>query len=195
VIGLDRVVRMLLNPVQGRGNQLIEPPRVNRRTVRRDLDRDRASAQRPGEEAPGRGQIAPGRQQDVDDLAMLVDRTVEISPPPGNPDAGLIDEPPVAWSVPTGPRRLDELLREPLHPPVNGDVINGDAALGQQLFNVAEGQAVPQVPPDRHRDHLRREPETRKYRDHASWSHQTGLPPSVINQCNSAFAPIRAARR
>jgi hypothetical protein len=34
---------------------------------------------------------------------------------------------------------------EALHPPVDGDVINDDAALGQQLFHVAVGQAMPQI--------------------------------------------------
>ena len=46
---------------------------------------------------------------------------------------------------------------EPLHPPVDGDVIDGDTALGQQLLDITVGQAVPQVPADRHRrdqDHL-----------------------------------------
>jgi hypothetical protein len=42
-------------------------------------------------------------------------------------------------------------------------VIDGDAALGQQLLDVPVGQAVTQVPADRHGDHLSREPETSKY--------------------------------
>jgi hypothetical protein len=61
--------------------------------------------------------------------------------------------------MPAEPRRLDELRREPLHPPVDGDVIDGDAALGQQLLSIPVGQPVTQVPADRHRDHLPREPE------------------------------------
>ena len=42
-----------------------------------------------------------------------------------------------------------ELRGEPLHPPVDGHVIDGDAAPGQQLPGVPVGQAVPQVPADR----------------------------------------------
>jgi hypothetical protein len=38
-------------------------------------------------------------------------------------------------------------------------VINLDAALGQKLVDVAIGQAVAQLPVDRERDHLGREPE------------------------------------
>jgi hypothetical protein len=54
---------------------------------------------------------------------------------------------------------LDELRSEPLYPPVYGHVVDGNAALCQQLLHVAVGQAVPQVPADRDRDHLLREAE------------------------------------
>jgi hypothetical protein len=43
---------------------------------------------------------------------------------------------------------------EPLHPPVHGDVVDLDAALDQQFFNVAIGQIELQVPADRDDDHL-----------------------------------------
>jgi hypothetical protein len=82
---------------------------------------------------------------------------------------------------------LDELWGEPLYPPVDGDVIHRDAALSEQLFDVAVGQAVPQVPPDRERDHLLREPEASEDRGHAACSHQTSLRPSATDQRNSAL--------
>ena len=53
------------------------------------------------------------------------------------------------------PRRFDELRGEPLHPAVDGDVVHGDAALGQQLLGVAVGEVIAQVPEDRDGDHLR----------------------------------------
>src|SRR6266581_2321435 len=40
------------------------------------------------------------------------------------------------------PGCLDELRGEALHPPVDDDVIDGDAPLGQQLFNIPVGQSV-----------------------------------------------------
>jgi hypothetical protein len=61
--------------------------------------------------------------------------------------------------MPGEPRRLDELRREPLDPPVDGDVVDGDTALGQQLLDVPVGQAIAQVPAHRDRDHLPRKPE------------------------------------
>ena len=76
----------------------------------------------------------------------------------------LIDEPPVTGSMAARPGSFDELGGEALHPPVDGDVINGDTALGQQFLDVTVRQAVPQVPADRDRDHLRREPEASEHR-------------------------------
>ena len=88
--------------------------------------------------------------------------------------------------MPARPRRLDELGGEPLHPPVDRDVIDGDAALGQQFLDVPVGQPIPQVPPDRERDHRRREPEACEDRSGAMCSHPTSLRPSTIDQRNSA---------
>ena len=58
VIGLDRIIGPALDGVQRRGNQLVKDPRIGGGAVSGDFDRDRARAQRPGEEPPG-GQVAP----------------------------------------------------------------------------------------------------------------------------------------
>jgi hypothetical protein len=57
VISLDRVIRVPLDGMQRGGGQLIKDPRISRGPVSGDLDRDRARAQRAGEEPPGGGQI------------------------------------------------------------------------------------------------------------------------------------------
>jgi hypothetical protein len=67
--------------------------------------------------------------------------------------------PPVTRSVTAWPGRPGELRSEALDPPVNGDVIHGDSTLGQQFPRITAGQAIPQVPADRDRDDLGREPE------------------------------------
>ena len=59
-----------------------------------------------------------------------------------------------AWSC-----CVDEKRREPLDPPVQGDVVDLDAALGEQFFEVSVGEAVPEVAAHREQDHLGREPE------------------------------------
>ena len=71
-----------------------------------DLGRDRAGAQRPGEEPPGGGQVAPLGQQRVNDLAVLADRPVQIRPPPSDLDIRLIGEPPVTGNVAARPTLL-----------------------------------------------------------------------------------------
>jgi hypothetical protein len=65
--------------------------------------------------------------------------------------------------MPAQSRRFDVPGRESLDPPADGDVVNGDAALGQQFLDVPVGQAVAQVPADRDRDHLPRKPEPGKH--------------------------------
>jgi hypothetical protein len=117
---------------------------------------------------------------------MLIDRPVQVSPPAGHLDVGLIDEPPVTGSVAARPGSLDELEGETLDPPVDGDVVDGDAALVEQFLDIAIGQAVPQVPADSDGDHLPREPEASEHRGRARRHHRTSLPPVTINQCNSA---------
>lgn len=47
------------------------------------------------------------------------------------------------------------MLGEPLHPPIHDHMVDLDATLGPQLFDIAVGESVVQVPADRDRDHLR----------------------------------------
>ena len=130
--------------------------------------------------------VTARRQQNVDDLAMLVDRLVEMGPLAGDLQVGLVGERPVTRSMPARPRGLDELAGETLHSPVDGHVIHGDAALGQQLPGIAVGQSVPRVPADRDRGHLPREPEASEDRGRARRSHRTSLQPAATGQRNGA---------
>jgi hypothetical protein len=47
--------------------------------------------------------------------------------------------------------------REPLHPPVDGDMVDLDPALGEQFLDITVRQPVAQVPADRQHDHIGRE--------------------------------------
>ena len=93
---------------------------------------------------------------------MLVHGSVHVPPHPGHLDVGLIDEPSVADTVTARPCRLDDQRGEALYPPVDGDVIDVDAAFGEKFFDVAVGQPVAEVPAHRQQDHVRWEPETSK---------------------------------
>jgi hypothetical protein len=70
----------------------------------------------------------------------------------------LIHEPPVTWIMPGEAGRVSQQRREPLHPPMRGDVIDVDAALGQQLLYVPEGQSIAKMPAHRQYDRFGREP-------------------------------------
>jgi hypothetical protein len=83
-------------------------------------------------------------------------------------------------SGPGEPRGVDQQRGEPLHPAVDRDVIDRDTALSRQLLDVAIGPTA-QIPPHRHHDHIRREPEPRGARPwcwHTSrtTTHQPTLP-------------------
>src|SRR6266545_4087013 len=56
--------------------------------------------------------------------------------------------------MPTGSGGLGQQRREPLDPAVDGDVIDVDAAFGEQLLDVAVRQREAQVPADRQHDHV-----------------------------------------
>jgi hypothetical protein len=64
------------------------------------------------------------------------------------------------------PGGVDKLRCEGLHPAVDRHVVDLDAALGQQLLDIAVGQPVAQVPAHRDRDHLSREAVTSRRRRH-----------------------------
>jgi hypothetical protein len=53
VVSVDPIIRVLLEGLQRRGDQLVQDPRVDRGAVSRDFDWDRARTQSPGKEAPG----------------------------------------------------------------------------------------------------------------------------------------------
>ena len=96
--------------------------------------------------------------------AVLVNGPVHVPPGAGDADVGFIDEPAIARAVTASSRRLDDERGEALHPPVDGDVINLDAAFGEQFFDISVRESVAEVPAHRQQDHVGREPETNKRR-------------------------------
>ena len=152
-------------------------------------------AQRPGDEPLSGRQVTPFGEQDVDDLAILVPRPVQARPRAGGLEVGLIGGPPVTGSVAAGAGGLDEFGGEALDPPVDGEVIDGDAALSQQLFHVAAAQAIAQVSADGQGDHLPRETEASERRRQARRRHQISLPAAEMDQRNNVMPTPEACRR
>ena len=72
-----------------------------------------------------------------------------------------------------GPGDVGQQRREPQHPPVDGDVVDLDATLDEQLLDVAVGQAEAQVPADRDDNDIGWEPETSEVRPW-NWSAARG---------------------
>jgi hypothetical protein len=85
--------------------------------------------------------------------------TPDVAPLPSHLGVGLVDLPAVTDGVPTRPSGLGQQRREPQHPPVDRDVVDLDPAFGEELFDVAVGQAEAQVPADREDDDIRWEAE------------------------------------
>jgi hypothetical protein len=83
---------------------------------------------------------------------------------------------PANWQVSTAVRVLARYRPRTPRPPVDvdRDMVDVNSALGQQLLDVPVRQPVPQIPPHRQRDHLRREPEPGERR---SLNHAHGHPP------------------
>jgi hypothetical protein len=119
VVGFDPVVGVALDVMPGRGQRLIEDSRVGRCLVGDDLHRRHTGRDpRPLKEPPGRLGVPPGRRVHVDDLPELVDRTVEVHPPAGDLDVGLVHVPAVTDPVPGEPGGVGQQWSEPLHPAV-----------------------------------------------------------------------------
>ena len=131
MIGLDGIIPVLLHNMAHGRQQLIEQPRISRCPVGAHLAWARAVLKSSGEEPAGGRPVPLLRHQHINDLPKLVDRPVEVDPPAGNLDICFIDEPSIPGSVPTGACCINQQRGLPLHPAVDGDVINHDATFGQ----------------------------------------------------------------
>jgi hypothetical protein len=69
--------RVPLEDVPRSRDAFVEHAWVDRRPVGHDLDRNRSEPHRAGEERTRRGAVSASRDQDIDDLAVLIDRAVE----------------------------------------------------------------------------------------------------------------------
>ena len=82
VIGFDGVVRVVLHDMARRGQQLIEHPRIRRSSVGAHLCWAWATLEGAGEDLASGRQIPILCDENVDDLAILVDRPVQIDAAP-----------------------------------------------------------------------------------------------------------------
>ena len=103
--------------------------------------------QRP-EEALGCMPIAPGLDEDVDHVAVLVNGTPEILPLALDVHEEFVQVPGVAQASLPSPERPGVRRTECPTPLPNGLVGHGDAPLCQEIFGVSETQTKAVVKPD-----------------------------------------------
>jgi hypothetical protein len=140
VIGLDVVVGVPIGTMPGRREQLVQHRPVRCSLVGHNFHRDdRRGADGLLEEALGGVRVATRGDERVDDLPELVDRAVNVAPLASHLHVGLVDLPAVPDGMPAGPGGVGQQGREPLDPPVDGDVVNVEAAFGEEFLDVAVG--------------------------------------------------------
>ena len=138
-------------------------------------------------------EAATFRPQNLDDLAALIDRAVHRAPHTGHLHRGFIDVPAITNTATTRPRHVDHERGEALHPPVNRDVNDLDAAFGQEFFNIAVRQARAEVPASRQHHHVGREPEPCKRPESTTVAPTTTIAVTIFRRFN--MEPISTSRR
>jgi len=138
MVRLDSVVGVAVSAVPGCWQQLLQHSRVDRRLIGGDLDRhDLGRADGPLEEPVGSTGISAYGDEHVDDLAELVDRAGHLAPLPGHLHIRLVHLPAIPDGLPAGTGGVSQQWREPLHPAVDGDMVDLDATLSQEFLDVA----------------------------------------------------------
>ena len=137
MIRLNPVVGVPISLMPGRWQQLRQHHRVRRCPVSHDLTRRYLGGADGALKEPARcHRVTPRRDEHVDDLACLVDRAVDIVSGASDLHIRLVHSPAVPNGMAAGPGRLDQQRREPVDPPGDGDVVDLDAALGEQLLDI-----------------------------------------------------------
>ncbi len=93
MVVLDPVVRILLGVVRHLGKRLIDHVEQGCSQVGGDLSGCPVGAQRVGEELLGGTDVALLGQVHVDDLAVLIHRSVHVAPHAVDLEVGLVHEP------------------------------------------------------------------------------------------------------
>jgi hypothetical protein len=90
--------------------------------------------------------ISQGRQQGIDRGARRIDGPIQITPPAFDIKVGLINTPRFVGGLEMPPHPLFQFRAIALHPTPHCRVIGLQAALFQELFDIAQRQRVSKVP-------------------------------------------------
>ena len=106
----------------------------------------RRISQRLAEQACGRRGIAQAREHEVDRSASGINGSVEVAPTAPDTNVGLIDTPGPIGGLEMTAQPLLQFGTVVLDPAPDGRVVRFQAALAEQLFDIAERERLPQVP-------------------------------------------------
>src|SRR5438270_11282584 len=86
--------------------------------------------------------------QDLEDLALMIDRAPQIHMLAGDPDDHFVEMPAITWSRTAPPQSPSDRRSEFEHPTANALVGDVEPTLGKQFPNIAIAQSQPEVQPD-----------------------------------------------
>ena len=108
--------------------------------------RMRRISERLAEQAFGRSGIAQAREHEVDRGTGGIDGSVEVAPATLDMNVGLIDTPGLVGWLEMTAQPLLQFGTVALDPAPDGRVVRFQAALAEQLFDIAERERIPKVP-------------------------------------------------
>src|SRR6266536_1427789 len=121
-----------------------------------------AGSDRTLEEPARRNRVARRRYASIDDLTTPIDGSIDVVPTAADPSVGLVHSPVRTYRLAVLAGDLAEEWQEPLHPAIDGALINQDAALGQPFTDFCVTEAVAYIPADGERDDVVGERATRE---------------------------------
>src|ERR1700724_3726311 len=93
--------------------------------------------------------LAPSAlNQDLEDLALMIDRAPQIHMLAGDADDHFVEMPAITWSRTAPPQRPSDCWSEFEHPAASALVGDVEPTLGKQFLNIAIAQGETKVQPD-----------------------------------------------
>src|SRR5258707_1969197 len=123
---------------------------------RHPLRREALLAEQLAHELDGRRPVSAALDQDLEDLAFMVDGTPQVHMLAGDPHDHFVEMPSVARSWAAPPQIASDHRSEFEHPTANALVGDVEPTLGKQLLDIAIAQSEAQVEPNRVLNHGRR---------------------------------------
>jgi hypothetical protein len=105
------------------------------------------------EEAFGGGKIALLAEPELNRVTATVDGAIEIHPSAANLDIGLVGMPSIADGALAPIEKLDQQRSKVHDPAVDRRMIDADAAFGHHFLQIAQAQAIAQIPSHAQQDH------------------------------------------